>query len=142
MITPVEQWLAYGDDLPVKLAEVVTPGPWKHEVEEIRRGAVPTPLKKCRKCGQCYPTRHSSCPVRDPIKLDWNTAMKWRDWCVKKYGATKLREAMSKVAMYQTSTEPATTHLQILFGANWFSVYAQPKDCLIAAAMAAERSKE
>ncbi len=74
-------------------------------------------------------------------KLDMNTATALRDKAVKKFGATKFRNAMRKVAMAQTKTEPPTKFTQLQFGANWFSVYAQPRHYIIAA-MLAEGAKE
>ncbi len=150
-----ERWFAL-DDLPTELGRVFTPEKeWKHDISNTYEHCEMNcfACTKCHKCienlshkyisgvpGRTVYSSDEPCSVPDPIDTeDWKVAMEWRDRCVEKCGARKFRDAMRKVAMYQTNTEPATAHLQRQFGANWFSVYAQPKHYLIAAAMAAER---
>lgn len=75
-----EQWLQLGDELGVELAKVLTPGPWRHR---DRATMDPHFVCECCKCGRKGKTSgqllfKADCPVPDPIKLDWNTAMEWR----------------------------------------------------------------
>ncbi len=112
-----KEWLEVPDqDLPVKLAEVLAPGPWKHDMDSRRAGV----CHKCKRLPDGY------CPVPDPITIDWNTAMEW----FRK--VTKDEKMLSEVM--DTITEKGDW--------SWFWIYhAQPKHYLIAAAMAAEGSK-
>lgn len=73
----VAEWLALGDDLGVKLAEVLTPGPWKHDWQEgfWNESETMAITLRCRKCElfakdaeRDEPSEY--CPVPDPIKLD------------------------------------------------------------------------
>ncbi len=75
MRTP-EEWLALDDDeLGLELAKVFTPGPWKHRWHRKPRG-----FRKCTKCEMRHRDwKDELCPVLDPITIDWNTAMEWRD---------------------------------------------------------------
>ncbi len=82
-----EQWLALGDNLAAELAKVLTPGPWEHKSNELGDTI------RCNKCfaecdedsSDCAYHFHP-CLVPDPIVIDWNTAMEWRDKAVKDYG--------------------------------------------------------
>ena len=68
-----KEWLAFGDELAVKLAEVFMPGPWKHNGANVVNGV-------CDKCGKSY-LRAASCPVPDPIVIDWKNAKYWQGKC-------------------------------------------------------------
>lgn len=143
MTRTVTEWLALSDELGKKLAEVLTPGPWKHYIKPIIDPEYSYGCTKCEKKNKSYARLAftADCSVPDPITIDWNTAMEWRDKTVRKYGAKEFRRAMSRTVMCQVNTEPKTVHLQVLFGANWFSVYAQPKHYLIAAAMSKDKNE-
>jgi len=41
----------------------------------------------------------AGCIEPDPVPLTWPEAMKWRDWCVEKYGSDKFRDALIEVYM-------------------------------------------
>ena len=133
-----QQWLALDDDELIRELSKMQPGPWKHDVEEIRRGSMPTPLKKCRKCGAFYPIRHSSCPVPDPITIDWNTAMEWQ----RKYRPDYAIFRDIYMAMHK-SAEPWHIYLHTVW--KWIANMCEVKEGrirLIAAAMAAGRKEE
>ena len=130
----VEQWLALGDDLPVELARVFTPGPWKHDWDACGHNA----HNKCQKCGKAWASsnnaikRNFSCPIPGPIDIkDWKVAMEWRDKAVKDKDPT-----MFTGILLECFGGGIEGDIDACF-AN-----AQPKHYLIAAAMAAERSKE
>ncbi len=128
----VQQWLALDDDELIRELSKMQPTPWKHDWIS---DSIVTYCSRCR--GHLDDvTTPEFCSVPDPITIDWNTAMEWRDKAVKKFGARAFRIAMSVVAMRHTATSPRTRHNQLQYGANWFSVYAQPKHYLIAAACA------
>lgn len=123
------QWLAIPDDkLPTAFGEVLTPGPWKHDADMDRYG-----FGDCKKCGDRLGQKRSPehCPVPDPIKIDWETAMEWFRKSHECYG--HLREIYFIICQeaVNRSTSP------------WWMLYeSQPKHYLIAAAMAAERKEE
>ena len=131
-----EQWLAL-DDLPTELAKALTPGPWKH-------GWVlhQDPVNNWSKCSKCDATMTGvgnnlvlPCPVPDPIKIDWNTAMKWFRKAPKTDGTIKI---MHKVYRWATGGR-ATLDLTVL---AWLLEQADAKMLLIIAAMAADRKEE
>ncbi len=112
------EWLQIPEDkLGVKLAEVLTPGPWKH-------GACMGPVAKCTKCGEVYwdngkfVGKGKSCSVPDPITIDWNTAMAW------------FRKAKPLASVLRSLCGPSW-----ISETNWMLTEAQPKHYLIAAAM-------
>ena len=112
-----KEWLAYGDELPVKLAEVFMPGPWKHNGANVVNGV-------CDKCGKSY-LRAASCPVPDPIDIeDWNTAMEWFRKDGMKWSAQK---AMDKI--HRACTKSGDSDF-------WWKYESEPKHYLIAAALA------
>ncbi len=128
----VEQWLKLPEqDLPVKLGEVLTPGPWEHiwvKADDDR--------KQCRKCGHDvdYDQLLPSCPVPDPITIDGNTATEWRDRMLADYH-DEFVEAMWQILLSMLD-DTCTNSTQ------WLMEYAEPKHYLIAAAMAAEGEQE
>ena len=113
-----KEWLAFGDELAVKLAEVFMPGPWKHNGANVVNGV-------CDKCGKSY-LRAASCPVPDPIVIDWNTAMEWKD----RSNMVLFIETMDKVA------RAAGPNDSLYDSALWTMCFARPKHYLIAAALA------
>jgi len=133
-MTP-EQWLQIPDDkLGVELAKVLVKKPWKHQE---KNGAYPN--RECVKCGKkatyhvnCEPYDKSSCPVRDPIKIDWNTAMEWRD-----------KVPLDSLPLFLEAMETMWRLEKIVVCfEDWAICRASPKHYLIAAAMAAEGAKE
>ncbi len=64
-------------------------------------------------------------------KIDWNTAMEWRDRRIKRCGK-RFVDAMWQVLMVNYKCNST----------DWLIEKAQPKHYLIAAAMAAEGAKE
>ncbi len=128
-----EQWLACGDDLPLELAKVLAPKPWKHS------HVIDDDEKYCGKCGFSDSQQQPYCSVPDPIKIDWNTAMKWRDEaCCTATGLELVYQAMVDIC----EEEP----IDYLTDDNGFDMWlfkiAQPKHYLIVAAMAAEGATE
>ena len=140
----VEEWLAYGDDLPLKLAEVFTLGPHSHDFY----GGKDEPSEKCLKCNLDEDTVECFCSVPDPITIDWSTAMKWfRNGCDDH--PEEVMEAVVSVFLHGIDDGCGNADRAVSFGKRklevdaiaWFVFYAQPKDYLRAAAMAVERSK-
>ncbi len=149
--TTIKQWLAYGDKLSVELAKVFTPKPWKHDIMGARLNT--DGYAWCKKCKlwiyfEC--DKPKSCSVPDPITIDWNTAMEWRN---KTIGDLSLQQLTVYNALYQTHF--CDTKENRLIAGAWFSSYlVTPRHWFIlialmiqenakqAAAMAAERSKE
>ena len=134
-----KEWLALGDELAVKLAEVFMPGPWKHKRKTIKHGQGLMNTYECFKCGFAFSPGSDGgsweegpdCPVPDPIVIDWNTAMEWRDKMVEKYGGYIWEGALFDVEMVEI-------HAYQDFVMDTLS---QPKHYLIAAALA-EGAKE
>ena len=117
----VEQYLAMTDEkLALEAAEVLTPGPWKHK---WAAGGCFTFCKKCQ-CNMIDKPRESPCTVPDRIKLDWNTAMEWRD----KVNPIRWFKALVEIWLEETKEE-VFCERDVLFD-------AQPRHYLIAAAMA------
>ncbi len=135
----VQQWL----DLPkdkcaLELAEVLTPKPWKHNNTGLGPEGITLeyPKSYCPKCHKEFADTADKCedsdlycPVPDPIKIDWNTAMKWY-------------RPHSKLWTYIQCLENIWRFLSHGDFTFWQEHEAQPKHYLIAAAMAMERSKE
>ena len=122
----VEQWLAYGDDLGVKLAEVLTPKPREHKW--INTGGV----EHCKMCRTMWSKKkHDSACARDPITIDWNTAKYWQ----KQSNAIAWEHSM--FAMFQIEMRGIIADLF----STWMRYQAQPGHYLRAAAMAAEGKK-
>ena len=134
----VEEWFALGDDLPLELGRVLTPGPWNHTWEEGFWNESET-MRISLRCSKCKvftkdtkrDTPSQYCSVPDPITIDGNTAMAWRDKTVGK-GLLLYMKKMWEWSGYE---------LEISFP-QWLLSYAQPKHLLIAAAMAAEGEEE
>ncbi len=133
-MTP-EQWLQLTDDkLALELVRVLTPGPWKHDAEIDRYG-----FGDCRKCSDRLGQKRSPehCPVPDPITIDWNTAMEWRD---------KVQDGYLQLAMIEVwncTQEPKRVAGKCEDGlVRWLTNLTQPKHYLIAAALVAERNEE
>ena len=121
-----EQWLACGDDLPLELAKVLAPKPWKHS------HVIDDDEKYCGKCGFSDSQQQPYCSVPDPIKIDWNTAMEWRD-----------KVPLDSLPLFLEAMESLWRAEKIVVCfEDWAVCRAQPKHYLIAAAMAGERSKE
>ena len=118
-----KEWLAVPEDeLGVELAKVLTPGPWKHKWVSGEQGK-----QVCKKCHTRYSLQavKDSCPVPDPIKVDWNVAMEW------------FRESKPLKSILRSLCGPSWAS-----ATSWMLVEAQPHHYLIAAAMAAERTEE
>lgn len=166
-----EQWLEQ-DDLPTELGRVFTPEEeWKHNLN--LRGSYDLTHWCCGKCKHnfsmadvasasytpdnydwCKNATKSSCPVPDPITIDWNTTEAERAkllWtCVEPENRhnvgywihDKLTNAMRDV--YETKTRdyqksfPDDWWVRMY---RWWALFATASDLLIAAAMAAERKE-
>ncbi len=149
------EWLKIPkDELGVKLAEVLKVS--KHNwLEPAVYHGPEDPLgfvKKCQKCGHVYTIAEASipCPVPDPIKLDWNTAMEWFRKTATDY-QERLTGAVVEIFLYEIDDGNGNADRMVgllkkkQLEANaiaWFTFYAQPHHYLIAAAMAAEGAKE
>lgn len=122
-------WLAIPEDeLGVKLAKVLNKKPWEHDWFDNLR------VPKCSKCG-CdadSKTRTTFCSVPDRIKLDWKTAMEWRDKTVEICGEDVFWCELENV-IYQDKYEDSDVAMVTV---------AQPKHYLIAAAMVVGRKEE
>ncbi|KKL22213.1 hypothetical protein LCGC14_2437650, partial [marine sediment metagenome] len=122
------EWLALGDELGPELAKMFTPEPWEHS------WASNPNHRRCSRCkGECnLIATPQFCSTPDPIDTkDWNVAMEWRD----KVHAIRWDDAM--YVIYR-----AASHASVWRYSDWLRRHAQPKHFLIAAAMAAGRSKE
>jgi len=148
----VEQWLALGDDLPVELAKVFTPGPWKHGKMVKESGGLRhesftglCSLDVCPKCDKDWEwCEVHPCSVPDPIDIkDWNTAMEWREKIVNGVGFGQLcgpiftyMHDIWEVRRGFYSEREWIEHMNL-----WWALYATAKDWLVlAAAMAVLRS--
>ncbi len=138
MTTP-EEWLAL-DDLPTELAKVLTPKAkhkWLEPAVYYGRSDPLGHVVKCQKCGHVKTTQEDidGCFVPDRIKIDWNTAMAW---------LRKSKTARKRMAIWKA----LSLICRFVLGKSrpvvwwWVMFDAQPKHYLIAAAMAAEGSKE
>ena len=125
LMRTAKDWLAYGDELGLELAEILTPGPSEHHWGDGGR---------CFKChiNNINRLADEPCPVPAPITIDWNTAM---EWFRKTDGA---QDCIWEI--FQIFREPTikSDGPLLLFG-DWLTDLAQPKHYLIAAAMAVER---
>ncbi len=144
----VEELLAMSDDkLGLELAKVWTPkDEWKHTFQDGIGYLDGEHLQRCAKCGiptdshktltgltrQVVELRKTACSVPDPITIDWNTAMAWRG----KSNMMAFISAMDEVAQQVGPNEC------LYDSALWMVCFSRPKDILIAAAMAVERSKK
>ena len=128
-----QEWLAYGDDLPVKLAKVFTPGPHSHDFY----GGKDEPSEKCLKCNLDEDTVECFCSVPDPITIDWNEA-KYRQSQCDEYMFLAAAQQVRKVLFPEACTGLGWVRW-------WLTHLCKPEDAkyvIIAAAMATERSKE
>lgn len=114
-----QQWLSLPEsERPVALAEVLNDGPpWDHEFHQNTRCC---PSEKCAKCGDPQDTMNVYCPVKDPIVIDWNTAMEW----VRKSHAMRFEAALIRIfdivcpdGDYQSWTLFGVTVEELLFAA-------------------------
>ena len=125
-----EQWLAL-DDLPTELAKSLTLNRKSAHRMYARKFKTDTEtVWCCHKCENEWSTNQEGepCSVPDPITIDWNTAMEWRD----KVHAIRFDDAM--YVIYR-----AASHASVWRYSDWLRRHAQPKHYLIAAAMAVER---
>ncbi len=121
-------------DLGTELAKVLTPGDeWKHDLlpEHPSAGMVSC----CSKCREVSPIC-GPCPVPDPITIDWNTAMEYRDI------GQKIVDNLYDVFLSLKTEDFRHVQHRILGFETWFKFAVQPKHYLIAAALAAERKEE
>lgn len=131
MNNTAETLLALSEEDLIAEASKMQPKPWKHEEKPSAY-----PNRECVKCGKtatyhvnCEPYDKSDCTVPDPIKLDGNTAMEWRD----KMPSDNLWEfitTLEKLWMVE--------NVQIAFE-DWALYFAQPRHYLIAAILAQEK---
>ncbi len=113
----VEQWLALGDALPVELAKAFD--------DKGKREVRGSPCWLCS-IGDCVGCEYFV------ITIDWKTAMAWRD----KSNMVAFISAMDEVAQQVGPNEC------LYDSALWMVCFSHPKDVLIAAAIAAERSNK
>ena len=146
-----KQWLAL-DELGVAVAEVLTPGPWKHGYQNWTRHSEHDLIlhdRCCPKCGLCIsvdvfrdrtspwmisvgPTE-TPCPVPDAIDIkDLNVAMEW----IRKSGRTQGR-LRTWHALCHVGKIVLRKSRPIIW--QWAIFHAEPKHYLIAAALAAKR---
>ena len=109
----------------------ILPKPWKHDFYNTHDKG--HPIVKCYNCdcefrGEGY---EQSCPIPDPIALDWNLAMKMRDECQH----MKFIVAMNKV--FIRVAEIGKHPCGLNYGA-WITTDAQPHHYILAAIMAGE----
>ena len=145
------EWLQLDDDtLAAELAKVLVPGPWEHVFVKDDGDVSTCHCVKCGgachgpngKCWRGQPVTDTSCsfytdgnmrcPIPDPIDItSWGAAMKiYRNTDHSMDCMEKLHEVVFEgVSLYDAFSV-------------WLSQDAQPKHFLIAAAMAAEGSKE
>ncbi len=111
------------------LLERVVPKPWKHEWDTCGQNA----RNKCQKCGKAWASssdaikRNFSCPVPNPIALDWNLAKKMQA----EIPFWDFEEAMKHVF----EAEGAITKMTF---EHWWKHYAQPHHYILAAILAGE----
>ncbi len=153
-MTP-QEWLAIPEDkLPTALAEVFTPRPWKHNL--YSRGCGTDIDVICQKCdggvhtfvaryeqgvpGRTVYSSDESCPVPDPITIDWNTAMEWRDKMWIGRSSLETMDSILRCIVVASVEAKAWYNAQddSIISAWWIR-QAQPKHYLIAAALAAEK---
>ena len=121
-----EQWLAVPKDkLGLELGKVL---PRRHTEKPEAY-----PNRECVVCGRkatylinCKEYDMSEC--HGPIKIDWNTAMEWRD---------KTPDAQYQLAMVEVWRQRQAPGDRCTDDfARWLANLIQPEDCLIAAALA------
>ena len=125
----LEQWLALLDDeLCIEAAKLLSPKPWKHTEPSYRRQY---PNKICQKCGRKF-TYHidasefhrTTCPIPDPIALDWNTAIQlFKD------------TAGSVQSLYEVYIRIGGGFVRTV---TWIKAYAKPEHFIVAACIAKE----
>ncbi len=120
-----KELLALSDDeLALELAKVLVP--WKHK--DSRYDPVLQHGFYCTKCHKDLSNGviQTHCPVPDPIKLDWNTAIEW----FRKTGGAE-RELYHIYQRYVTCISGSQNETTF---AGWLLNIAQPKHLLISAA--------
>jgi len=85
----VEQWLKE-KDLPTELGRVLAPGKHIWEESAMKVEGLCNLKYRCKKCfmrvaESAKAAHENDCRV-DPITIDWNTAMEWRDETIMKHG--------------------------------------------------------
>ena len=121
----VDEWLALGDELGAKAAEVLVPGPWKHNSKNQEEYG----FSSCSKCGEINTNGRSKyCKFPDPIKIDWNVAHRFKGQITDKV----FDLALSRVMKAQLEG----------VGLGYYTQYAihhaRPRHYIIAACMAKE----
>ena len=129
MMRTAEEWVAL-DDLPVELAKVFTPGPWKHAALSRLNESGRAWCRKCERWIQFGCESPKPCFVPDPINIkDWTAAKYWQGKCDRDKWYAMMEE------LYYAIPEDICRCPW-----EWIIFDAQPKHYLIAAAMAAGRS--
>ena len=123
-----KKWLGYGEELALELAKVLTPGPWKHDMDSRRAGV----CHKCKRLPDGY------CPVPDPIDIkDWNVAKYWQKRCDERKFLTAARE------VFKVLYPDATAIMKQVYW--WLARLCKREDAakvIIATAMATEKRGE
>ena len=96
----------------------------------------------CSKCGVGYAVSFPCVP--DPIKIDWNTAMEWRDKIIDGRRLEELKGdiliQMHDIWELRAGYYGERDWRKMMF--MWWALYAMPKDWLILAATLAIERKE
>jgi hypothetical protein len=79
----------------------------------------------CTTCGEVNFETDSHCTLRPLIPLDWDNAMKWRDWAIKEYGWETYTHWFHKVVFEKAQT----------LSSRYMIAKCQPVDYLQAAAI-------
>lgn len=127
-----KQWLALGDklglELAMELAMVLTDGPWEHCCKDVANGV-------CNKCSKPY-SQTGECPVPDPITIDWNAAMEWRDK-IKDTPCSREEVILFMNDIARESVKDKIKTMQQLY--SWWIWNATPKDWLVLIACCTEQ---
>ncbi len=125
------------------IRKLIKPGPWTHNYMPVCEG----PTVTCRKCGDLHYRNTStttSCPIPDPISLDWNLAMKLRDEAVEKnidaWIETK-KEIYKTVLSIKKRAASKESRLGVYANA-FFANIAQPHHYILAAIVVKEQTNE
>lgn len=142
-----KDWLAVyrAGDLPLEAAKVLVPeNEREHDFPEKRNIYPPFNImryKPCRKCGRHRMYEFKRCHLPGPIKLNWNTAMEWRDK-IKMKAVRKFMVAYQDVFEAECGGPTGYANRTNSLWLDWWILHAQPKHYIIAACLAAEQEKK
>ncbi len=131
----IGEWLQLDDEtLTHKLGEVLTPkNEWKHDYKFVKHTGF-----RCKKCKSQRGTE--SCPIPNPITLDWNTGIEY----YRAMGPQLVEIYLHRIWERLVENPPDTKFLgcEVIDYEMWKDENAQPKHYLIAAAISMEKSHE